>query len=237
MIALTELDGSGTKGVPVSSSIRTTWSRGELKSYGVDDEKLLFSDFLRNCGSTRFQTVAIHKAIVMGPVPIEPYFPFEVGAAARAFPDINFEIVHGGWAFNGRDYIASPVASQLITVSTEGTTALLAKSPRKFLEIIGTLMLNGATDRILWAIGGLVRSFSLVRGGVLEHRDAGRPRRRLRLPASDRGSEAQDPRTHAARMLGIDVEQFRQQTREDGILGKPRQLAEPYSTLKPTMAA
>jgi len=39
------------------------------------------------------KTVAIHKAIVMGPVPIEPYMPLEVGAAARAFPDLNFEIV------------------------------------------------------------------------------------------------------------------------------------------------
>ena len=60
----------------------------------------------------KIQTVAIHKAIVMGPVPIEPYFPFEVGAAARAFPDINFEIVHGGWAFMEETISLSPVASQ-----------------------------------------------------------------------------------------------------------------------------
>jgi uncharacterized protein len=33
-----------------------------------------------------------------------------------------------------------------ITVSTEGTTGLLFKSPRKFVEIIGSLMLAAATD-------------------------------------------------------------------------------------------
>lgn len=127
---------------------------GQLRSYLVDDEKLLYPIFekVRKHG---LKTVAIHKAIVMGPVPIEPYFPFEVGAAARAFPDINFEIVHGGWAFM-EETIAQMQWHPNITVSTEGTTALLAKSPRKFLEIIGTLMMNGFTDRILWAIGGLV---------------------------------------------------------------------------------
>src|SRR5437660_144942 len=36
------------------------------------------------------RTVAIHKAIVMGRVPLEPYFPFEVGEAAKAFPGLTF---------------------------------------------------------------------------------------------------------------------------------------------------
>jgi len=207
---------------------------GELKSYGVDDEKLLFPIF-EKLRKHKIQTVAIHKAIVMGPVPIEPYFPFEVGAAARAFPDINFEIVHGGWAFM-EETISLLQWHPNITVSTEGTTALLAKSPRKFLEIIGTLMLNGATDRILWAIGGLVGHSRWYEEAFWN----------IEMPEDLVDGYGFPPLTeevkrkilglNAARMLGIDVEQFRQQTREDGF-GKPRQLAEPYSTLKPTMAA
>ena len=57
---------------------------GELKSFRIDDVELLFPIFekVRKYG---LKTVAIHKAIVMGPVPIEPYYPLEVGAAARAF--------------------------------------------------------------------------------------------------------------------------------------------------------
>ena len=67
---------------------------GELRSYRLDDEKLLYPIFER-VRKHGLRTVGIHKAVVMGPVPIEPYQPFDVGAAARAFPEINFEIVHG----------------------------------------------------------------------------------------------------------------------------------------------
>lgn len=207
---------------------------GELRSYGIDDEKLLYPIFekVRKHG---IRTVAIHKAIVMGPVPIEPYFPFEVGAAARAFPDINFEIVHGGWAFM-EETIALLMWHPNITVSTEGTTALLAKAPRKFLEIIGNLMLNGATDRILWAMGGLVGHSRWYEEAFWK----------IQMPQELVDGYGFPPLTdevkrkilglNAARLLGLDLDAFHRQTDGDGY-GKPRQLADPYSSLKPGVAA
>jgi uncharacterized protein len=127
---------------------------GKLRSFGMDDGDLLFP-ILERAQKHGLRTVAVHKAIVMGPVPLEPYYPFEVGAAARAFPKLNFEIVHGGWAFL-EETVSLLQWHPNITVSTEGTTGLLFKAPRKFAEIIGTLLMAGATDRILWAIGGVM---------------------------------------------------------------------------------
>ncbi len=202
---------------------------GELRTYRLDDEKLLYPIFER-VRKHGLRTVGVHKAIVMGPVPIEPYQPFDVGAAARAFPDINFEIVHGGWAFM-EETVALLQWHPNITVSTEATTALLGRAPRKFLEIIGTLMAAGASDRILWAIGGL----------VLHPRWYEEAFWNIEMPQELIDGYGFPPLTeevkrgifglNAARLLGIDVEELKKQTSGDGY-AKPRKLAEPWSGLK-----
>lgn len=200
----------------------------------MDDEDLLYPIFER-VEKLGLRTVAIHKAIVMGPVPIEPYFPFEVGAAARAFPNLTFEIVHGGWAFLEETCFLVQWHPN-ITVSTEGTTGLLFKAPRKFAEIIGTLMAAGATDRILWAIGGL-----LLHSRALEEAFW-----RFEMPRDLIEDYGLPPLTeevkrgilglNAARVLGIDVEEFRRETSGDEF-AKPRELREPWSSLKSHVAA
>jgi uncharacterized protein len=202
---------------------------GELKSFRMDDEKLLYPIF-EKVAKHGLKTVAIHKAIVMGPVPIEPYFPFEVGAAARAFPQINFEIVHGGWAFL-EETLSLVQWHQNITVSTEGTTGLLFKAPRKFAEIIGTLMNAGATDRILWAIGGLMLHSRFFEEAFWNFR---MPRDLVEgygLPELTDEVKRKILGLNAARLLGIDLEQFRKTTQADEF-AKPRKLAEPWSELR-----
>jgi len=207
---------------------------GKLRSFAMDEAELMYPIFER-VQKRGLRTVAIHKAIVMGPVPIEPYFPFEVGAAARAFPDLNFEIVHGGWAFM-EETLALLQWHQNITVSTEGTTGLLFKAPRKFAEIIGALMGIGATDRILWAIGGLMLhsrpfeeafwNFQMPRDLV---EDYGYP------PLTDE-VKRKIFGLNAARLAGFDPEALRRQTKSDEF-AKPRRLAEPFSRLTTHVAA
>ena len=202
---------------------------GELRSIRIDDEKLLFPIFER-VQRHGIRTVALHKAIVMGPVPIEPYRPFEVGTAAKAFPDLTFEIVHGGFAFM-EETMALLMWHPNITVSTEGTTALLAKAPRKFLEIIGNLMSAGAADRILWAIGGAVVHSRWYEEAFWN----------LEMPEDLMEGYGFAPLTeevkrgilglNAARLLGIDVDAFGGETAGDGC-GKPRALVEPWSGLR-----
>jgi predicted TIM-barrel fold metal-dependent hydrolase len=206
---------------------------GELRSFRMDDAELLFPIFDR-VQKLGLRTVAVHKAIVMGPVPIEPYFPFEVGAAARAFPKLNFEIVHGGWAFLEETVFLLQWHPN-ITVSTEGTTGLLFKAPRKFAEIIGTLLAAGAAERILWAIGGL----------MLHSRPFEEAFWRFEMPRDLVEDYGFPPLTdevkrgilglNAARLLGLDVDELKRQTRDDEF-AKPRRLAEPWSALKTHVA-
>jgi predicted TIM-barrel fold metal-dependent hydrolase len=206
---------------------------GELRSFQMDDEDLVFPIFER-VEKLGLRTVAIHKAIVMGPVPIEPYFPFEVGAAARAFPNLTFEIVHGGWAFLEETCFLVQWHPN-ITVSTEGTTGLLYKAPRKFAEIIGTLMAAGAADRILWAMGGLLLhsrpfeeafwQFEMPRDLV---EDYGLP------PLTEEVKRGILGR-NAARVLGLDVDELKRETSGDEF-AKPRELPEPWSALRSHVA-
>lgn len=202
---------------------------GTLRSFRLDDEALLYP-ILERVRKHGLKTVAIHKAIVMGPVPIEPYLPFDIGAAARAFPDITFEIVHGGYAFI-EETAALLSWHPNVTVSMEGTSALIARSPRRFLEIIGALMAAGAADRILWAIGGLVLHSRWYEEAFWQ----------LEMPEDLMTGYGFPPLTeavkrkilglNAARVLGIDADALLRDTAGDGC-AKPRRLAEPWSGLK-----
>jgi uncharacterized protein len=207
---------------------------GRLRSFAMDDAELMYPIFER-VQKRGLLTVAIHKAIVMGPVPIEPYFPFEVGAAARAFPDLTFEIVHGGWAFM-EETLALLQWHPNITVSTEGTTGLLFKAPRKFAEIIGALMAIGATERILWAIGGL----------MLHSRPFEEAFWQFEMPRDLVEDYGYPPLTedvkrgifglNAARLCGFDPGAPSRQTQGDEF-SKPRRLGEPFSRLANHVAA
>ena len=207
---------------------------GKLRSFGMDDAELMYPIFER-IQKRGLRTVAIHKAIVMGPVPIEPYFPFEVGAAARAFPDLTFEIVHGGWAFM-EETLALLQWHPNITVSTEGTTGLLFKAPRKFAEIIGALMAIGATDRILWAIGGLMlhsRSFEEAFWNFEMPRDLVED---YGYPPLTEDVKRGIFGLNAARLCGLDLEVLNRETGKDEF-AKPRRLKEPFSLLANHAAA
>lgn len=201
---------------------------GELRAFSMNDPDLLFPIFER-AQKHGLKTVAIHKAMVMGPVPVEPYSPNDVVEAARAFPDLTFEIVHGGWAFLEETAVMMQWFPN-ITASLEGTSAFLFRAPRKFAEIIGTLLLAGAADRLLWAIGGAVvhsRAFEEAFWQFEMPQDLvdgyGFPPLTDEVKRGILGG-------NAARMLGIDVRDFQSKTEGDEF-AKPRQLAKEWTCL------
>lgn len=98
------------------------------------------------------RSVAVHKAVAMPGCPIQPFHPRDLEDALIAFPDLTFQIVHGGYAF------LEETALQLsyyrnATVVLEGATAFLVNAPRKFAEILGAFLAAGAAGRILWGTG------------------------------------------------------------------------------------
>lgn len=125
---------------------------GEIKSYRLDDPEIAYP-LIERARQRGLKIIATHKAIPQGQVPSEPFAPHDVAGAATAFPDMTFEIVHGGIAY------LEETAWQMqrfpnVVVNLEGSSAyLLQRSPRRFAELIGSLLMWGGEDRIVWATG------------------------------------------------------------------------------------
>lgn len=127
---------------------------GQLRPTQMDDPDIAYPIFER-AQQLGLKVIAMHKAVPMGPVPLAAYRPDDVDEAAQAFPNLTFEIVHGGFAF------LTETAMQIarfpnVTVNLEGTSAIMLRAPRKFAQIIGEIVNSGGADRIIWGTGAPV---------------------------------------------------------------------------------
>jgi predicted TIM-barrel fold metal-dependent hydrolase len=118
-----------------------------------------------------------------------------------------------------------------IWVSTEGTTALITKAPRKFAEIIGTLMAAGAAERILWAVGGAVVHSRLLEEAFWRFEMPRDLIEQYGLPDITDDVKRNMLGLNAARLLGLDLDAVTRQINADEF-AKPRELAEPWSSLR-----
>ncbi len=124
---------------------------GEIKSYSLNDPKVSYP-IIKRALARGIRSIAIHKAIPFGRVPMEPFKVGDIDEAAGTFPEMNFEIVHGGFAF------LEETAAQLgrfpnVVINLEGGSGYLCNMPRKFAELVGTFLLHGGEDRIIWSVG------------------------------------------------------------------------------------
>jgi predicted TIM-barrel fold metal-dependent hydrolase len=123
----------------------------------MDDPEIAFPLFQR-AQDLGLKAIAIHKAIPLGPVPMDHYRMDDIDAAAAAFPKLQFEVVHGGFAF------IEETAFQLarfdnVWVNLETTSNLAVAKPGAFARIVAGLIAHagvGALDRLMWASGASV---------------------------------------------------------------------------------
>lgn len=128
--------------------------KGEVRRLRFDDEELVFPIFER-AQQLGIRSIAIHKAVVMGgATPIDDFNVHDVETAARSFPDLQFEVVHGGWAFLDDTVMLAEFLPN-VWVNLEATSAFLNFAPARFAHVIGRLLAAGAEDRILWATGAM----------------------------------------------------------------------------------
>src|SRR5260370_30436847 len=123
---------------------------GEIYSYRLDDPEIAFP-ILERIQQLGCKVVATHKALPQGQVPSEPFAPWDVAGAASAFPDLTFEIVHGGLAFleetawhiqrlpNGAANLQTP------------PSILMSRAPSRFAHLLGPLMSFCGKHRIFRA--------------------------------------------------------------------------------------
>ncbi|TDV48663.1 amidohydrolase family protein [Actinophytocola oryzae] len=117
----------------------------------MDDRDAVFP-ILEHARKRGIRTVAVHKAVAMSGCPTGPFHPRDLEDALLAFPDMWFQIVHGGFAY------VEETAIQLsyhrnATVVLEGVSAYLVNSPLKFAQILAAFVMTGAHDRIIWGTG------------------------------------------------------------------------------------
>lgn len=207
---------------------------GRVRGYRADDHQLIFP-ILERIRQRGLKSVAIHKAVPIGPVPMEPFKVNDIDEAATSFPDLNFEIVHGGFAF------LEETAFQLarfpnVSINLEGTSAYLSNMPRKFAEILGTFLAWGGPQRIIWATGcialhprPLIEAFWKLEMPEDLVRDYGFPELTPEIKKAILGG-------NIARILGLDLEQMHREHANDIFAtNTKKKLAEPWSTARGTL--
>lgn len=146
------LKPTGLKVYPVS------WNDGVLQRWRLDDPKIAFPIFERAM-ELGIKVIAVHKAVPVGPVVSGDAFEVaDVEGAAGAFPDLAFEIVHGGLAF------AEETAWLLarfpnVFVNMEVLNYVLERRPRTFSKMLLEFLSVGGSpvyDRLIWASGCVV---------------------------------------------------------------------------------
>ena len=99
------------------------------------------------------KSVAIHKALPNGSVPLAPYrIGEDFEQAADAFPDMAFEIVHSGMAFIEETAMAIARFPN-VYANLETTTAMLWQAPGRFAAALALLMQWGGPEKLLWSTG------------------------------------------------------------------------------------
>jgi uncharacterized protein len=218
-----------------------SWTGSEVRGWLMDDPEVAFPVFER-ARELGIRAVAIHKALPLGPVELRHYRVDDIDRAAIAFPDLDFEIVHGGMAF------LEETAWQLarfdnVWVNLESTATMATRRPKAFEHALATLIRGPKSiEQILWGTGCMVAhprphledfarrfrfSDELVDGGIVAQI----------TPADKRKILAEN----YARMHGIDLAERLTRIEGDELAerrGERVEPATPYSTtaVEPLMA-
>jgi uncharacterized protein len=142
---VTELGVDGIKLYPA------IYYGGKVIGWAMNDEKFLFPLFegLLELG---IHNVAVHKAMPLGPAPLDPFKVEDVAGAAAAFPEINFQIVHGGYAFIEETALILHKFPN-VYVNLEATVSYAMNRPRVFAKALGEFLFWGTPEQIIFASG------------------------------------------------------------------------------------
>lgn len=207
-----------------------SWMGDEVNGWFMDDPEIAFPLF-EHALKLGLKVVAIHKAVPLGPVPREHYGVTDIDRAAGAFPDLQFEIVHGGMAF------LEETAWQLarfpnVWVNLEITSAMAVTRPAAFHEAMATLLLSpDAVNRIFWGSGSTgYHPRPLIEAFVDKFEFTPEFAEGRGLPLMDETNKRKILAENYARLAGIDLSQRLVEVKGDELDRGDRPPAAPYST-------
>jgi predicted TIM-barrel fold metal-dependent hydrolase len=129
----------------------SVYYEGRRIGWSAEDREMIFPIFeaLLELG---LQNVAIHKAIPVGSASIRNYRVDDIEGAALEFPDLNFQIVHAGYAFLEETCILMRRFPN-VYATLENTMSWAVTRPRLFLETLGELIYHGGAHRVIFGDG------------------------------------------------------------------------------------
>lgn len=96
--------------------------------------------------------VAIHKALWLEPAPREAFNIDDMDSPLARFPDLTFEMVHGGTAFLDQTLDLMEAHPNLY-MTLETTFSYLLVKPRVFAKVLGAMVGRVGSERLLFASG------------------------------------------------------------------------------------
>ena len=131
---------------------------GKVSPWRMDNPEIAYPLY-EKARQFGIKTVAIHKSLPLGPAPsgMAPFGPDDVESAAAAYPDLTFELVHGGMAFV-EETAWLMARFENIWINMESHNIMLSNSPRAYAKMMaGIISVAGASafDRMFWASGAM----------------------------------------------------------------------------------
>ncbi len=124
---------------------------GKIRPVRMDNEKEVWP-LVEHAQNRGVKVIAVHKAVPLGPISKTFQAVDDMGAIIKAFPDIQFEIVHGGFAF--ADETARLLAEyENVWVNLETNPCFAVNMGDKFADMMEPLLDVGAHERLIYGTG------------------------------------------------------------------------------------
>lgn len=211
-----------------------SWQGDDVLTWRMDDPEIAYPLF-EHARSRGVKVIAIHKAMPLGPYPLDGYRVDDVDRAAMNFPDIQFEVVHGGFAF------IEESAWQLarfpnLFINLEVTGALAWAKPKAWqYALAGLMQVAGpmVLDRIVWGTGAVAYHPQPHLEAFWDFTFDDDVMERFGIPQITRETKAAILGGNYARLLDLDIAARLERIADDEFSKlKAEGLREPYSTTR-----
>lgn len=211
------------------------WANGRTIEQRLDDEEFAFP-MIERALELGVKSVAVHKAVPAGPLRLEPYGVDDLPEACAIFPEMNFEIVHAGFAFVEETVFLTAFPNVFFNLET--SFALINRAPRRFAELLAALLAGGAGDRIFYSSGtALVHPLAALKS-FMEFEMPEDLVEGFGCPPLDRELKAKILGENFLRMHGIKPHELTSKLTGDEVSKRQsRGLEEPWSNLRARIGA
>lgn len=123
------------------------------RSWRMDDPQ--FAPLFELAIELGLKVIAVHKVVPNGLTPLDPYRIDDLERAAIAYPQLNFEIVHGGLPPFVDEVTLALTRFQNVYANLEITSAFLERGFGYVQEAIAQFIGFAGAEKILYASGGM----------------------------------------------------------------------------------